>query len=445
MGLIERVLAWEALDSRGTPTVACAVRLAGGAEGEAIVPSGASTGSHEAHERRDGGERYLGRGVRAAVAAVRDEIGPLLAGREAADQPGIDAAMRELDGTPELGRLGANAVLAASVACSLAAAREAGRPLWQVLAPDEPPLLPLPMVNVVSGGAHAGRIIDVQDFLVVPVGASSFAQALEWSARVRSATAQVLRERGHDVSLVADEGGLAAPLPTNRAALDLLLEGIERSGLEPGAEAAIAVDVAATQLVADGGYRLERELRTVREAELVEELVSWVGDYPIVSLEDALGEDDAGGWGLLTGRLGEQIQLLGDDLFATSSERLAAAIRDGVANAVLVKPNQVGTLTDARRVVEMAQAAGYATVVSARSGETEDAWLADLAVGWRAGQIKVGSTTRSERTAKWNRLLRIEAEYDQASFAGRAALAPRSMSCCARPARCGTGPDRGRR
>lgn len=425
VGLIERVLAWEALDSRGTPTVACAVRVAGGAEGEAVVPSGASTGSYEACERRDGGERYAGKGVAAAIASIREEIGPLLVGREAADQAGIDAALRELDGTPSLERLGANAVLAASVACALAAARAAGVPLWQAIAPGEPPLLPLPMVNVISGGAHAGRLVDVQDFLVVPVGADRFSQALEWSARVRAGTARALADRGHDVSLVADEGGLAAPLPTNRSALDLLLEGIERAGLEPGAEAAIAVDVAATQLVADGGYRLERELRTLREAELVEELVTWVADYPIVSIEDALGEDDAGGWGLVTGHLGDRIQLLGDDLFASSPERLRAAIRDGVANAVLVKPNQVGTLTDARRVVELAQAAGYATVVSARSGETEDAWLADLAVGWRAGQIKVGSTTRSERTAKWNRLLRMEAEHPGASFAGRSALAPR--------------------
>ncbi len=421
--MIEHVLGWEALDSRGAPTVGCVVRLESGAEGEAIVPSGASTGTHEAHERRDGEERYGGKGVRGAVRALRDEIGPLLLGRDPADQQGIDGALRALDGTPDLHRLGANAVLGASVACALAAARTRGMPLWQLLAPDEAPLLPLPMVNVISGGAHAGRMIDVQDFLVVPVGAASFAEAIEWAARVRAATADELRRHGHEVSLVADEGGLAGPLPSNRAALDLLLAGIERSGLVPGSQAAIAVDVAATQLLAAGGYALASEGRSLRAGELVEELAGWSDDYPIVSIEDALGEDDGEGWGLVTGRLADRIQLLGDDLFATSPDRLRAGIRAGIANAVLVKPNQVGTLTDARRVVEIAKEAGYATVLSARSGETEDAWLADLAVGWRTGQIKVGSTMRSERTAKWNRLLRIEAERPDAVFAGRAALA----------------------
>lgn len=424
VGVIERVLAWEALDSRGTPTVGCVVRLQGGAEGQAIVPSGASTGSHEAHERRDGEERYGGKGVRGAVASLRDEIGPMLLRRDAADQEEIDAALRDLDGTPDLARLGANAVLAASVACALAAAHARGLPLWQMLDPDGAPLLPLPMVNVISGGAHAGRMIDLQDFLVVPVGAARFGQAVEWASRVRAATAQELRRHGHEVSLVADEGGLAAPLPSNRAALDLLVSGIERSGLTPGSEAAIAVDVAASQLVAADGYALASEGRSLRAAELVEEMATWSEEYPIVSIEDALGEDDGEGWGLVTGRLADRIQVLGDDLFATSPQRLRAAIRDGIANAVLVKPNQVGTLSDARRVVELAQEAGYATVLSARSGESEDAWLADLAVGWRGGQIKVGSTTRSERTAKWNRLLRIEAERPDAVFAGQAALAP---------------------
>ncbi len=422
MDLIERVHAWEALDSRGTPTVACAVRLESGAEGEAVVPSGASTGSHEAHERRDGGGRYAGKGVAGAVAGFRTEIAPELVGRDAFDQRGVDAALRALDGTPTLGRLGANAVLAASVACAIAAARGMNLPLWRALSPDLPPLLPLPMVNVISGGAHAGGLLDVQDFLVVPVGAQTFAEAIEWAARVRSATAAVLREQGHGVALVADEGGLAAPLASNRAALDVLLAGIERSGLEPGTEAAIAVDVAATQLLVDGTYVLTSEKRSLRAGELVGELAGWVDDYPIVSIEDALGEDDVEGWRLATTRLARGIQLLGDDLFATSPARLETGIRAGIANAVLVKPNQVGTLSEARRVVAMAQAASYATVLSARSGETEDSWLADLAVGWRTGQLKVGSTTRSERTAKWNRLLRIESEHPDAIFAGRSAL-----------------------
>jgi enolase len=422
MALIAGLHAWEALDSRGTPTVGCAVRLEDGSEGEATVPSGASTGSHEAHERRDGGERYGGRGVRDAVAAFRTEIGAELVGRDALDQDAVDANLRALDGTTSLSRLGANAVLAASLACAIAAARSQGLPLWKALCPDLPPLLPLPMVNVISGGAHAGGLLDVQDFLVVPVGARTFAEAIEWASRVRAATAAVLRERGHDVSLVADEGGLAAPLPSNRAALDVLLEGIDRSGLEPGAEAAIAVDVAATQFLVNGNYVLASENRSLRAQELVDELAAWVDDYPIVSIEDALGEDDDAGWRYATTRLGDNVQLLGDDLFVTSPDRLRAGIRDGVANAVLVKPNQVGTLSDARRVVEIARDAGYATVLSARSGETEDSWLADLAVGWRTGQLKVGSTMRSERTAKWNRLLRIESERDDAEFAGRSAL-----------------------
>jgi len=418
VGLIERVLGWEALDSRGTPTVGCVVRLEGGIEEEVIVPSGASVGQYEAHERRDGGERYAGKGVRGAVAALRDEIGPALVGRDVADQAGIDAALRMLDGTPNLRRLGANAVLAASVACSLAAARLQRVPLWQLFAPYEAPLLPLPMVNVISGGAHAGRMIDVQDFLVVPVGAASFGEAVEWAGRVRAATAEEMRLRGYEVSLVADEGGLAAPFPSNRGALDLLVNGIERSGLSAGADAAIAVDVAATQLVIKDGYLFRSENRSLQAAELVEEMAAWVSDYPIVSIEDVLGEDDASGWRLATRRLAARVQLLGDDLFATSPGRVRDGIRAGVANAVLVKPNQVGTLTDALRVVRIAHDAGYATVLSARSGETEDAWLADLAVGWRTGQIKVGSTMRSERTAKWNRLLRIEAEHEDANFAG---------------------------
>ncbi len=434
MGLIAGVHAWEALDSRGTPTVGCVVRLEDGSEGEAIVPSGASTGSHEAHERRDGGERYGGKGVLDAVAALRSEVGPALIGRDALDQGGVDAALRALDGTPNLARLGGNAVLAASVACAIAAARSQSLPLWRALCPDRPPLLPLPMVNVISGGAHAGGLVDMQDFLVVPLGATSFAEAIEWASRVRTATAAVLRDRGHDVSLVADEGGLAAPLESNRAALDVLLAGIERSGLEPGAEASIAIDVAATQLLVDGKYVLASENRSLTRAELVDELGAWVDRFPIVSIEDALGEDDAEGWSLASARLASRIQLLGDDLFVTSPERLAAGITGHIANAVLVKPNQVGTLSDARRVVEIAAGAGYATVLSARSGETEDTWLADLAVGWRTGQLKVGSTNRSERNAKWNRLLRIESEHPDATFAGASALVPRRARRVASPA-----------
>ena len=285
----------------------------------------------------------------------------------------------------------------------------------------------MPMVNVVSGGAHArGAGVDVQDVMVVPIGAESFAEAIEWAWRVRRATGEVAGEHGYASSLVADEGGLGLPLPSNRDALELVLAGIERAGLSPGEQAAIAVDVAATQLLVAGGYRLATDDRTLDPAGLIDELEAWCDDFPVVSLEDPLAEDDWTGWSEATRRLGARVQLVGDDLFVTRTERLRHGIETGVANAVLVKPNQCGTLTATREAVDLARGSGYATVVSARSGDTEDGWLADLAVGWLAGQIKVGSTTRSERTAKWNRLLRIEAELGaDARFAGRTALAPR--------------------
>ena len=421
---IEGILAFEALDSRGTPTVACSVTLAGGARACATVPSGASTGRHEAHERRDGGERYGGRGVRDAVAAVNGEIAARLHGYDAADQAVIDAALRDLDGTPNLGRLGGNAVLAASVACALAAAEAARVPLWQLLDPSPSPLLPRPMVNVLSGGAHAARAVDVQDVLVIPLAAATFGEAIEHAALVRAGAAAELRERGYATALVADEGGLAAPLASNEEALDIAARGIERAGVD----AALALDVAATQLSDGDGYRLAREDRRLDGAGLAREIAAWAGRYPLVSIEDPLGEDDWESWRLMTELIGNDVQLLGDDLFATSTERLAHGIGAGVANAVLVKPNQAGTLSDAREALELAQREGYATVVSARSGDTEDGWLADLAVGWRSGQIKVGSTQRSERTAKWNRLLRIEAERPGAELAPWSVARPRSST-----------------
>ncbi len=420
---ITGVSAWEVLDSRGTPTVACEVRLGGGACAAAAVPSGASTGTHEAREARDGGPRYGGRGVRRAVANVRDVLGPAVVGRDAEDQAGLDAALRAADGTPTLGRVGANAVLAVSVASMRAAAAASGVPLYRRLSGDADPLLPLPMINIISGGAHAGGTVDIQDFLIVPIGATTFAQAIEWAWRVRQGTVAVAAKRGLPVALVADEGGLGPPLPSNRAALELLVDGIAHAGLRLGTEVALAVDVAATQLLHGGRYHLAAEGRVLDGAALLDELVSWCADYAIVSLEDPMGEDDWATWATASARLGGRLQILGDDLFVTDLQRLERGIADGVANAVLVKPNQTGTLSDARAVVVRAQQAGYATVVSARSGDTEDAWLADLAVGWRAGQIKVGSLTRAERTAKWNRLLRIEAEAGgRATFAGRAAL-----------------------
>lgn len=429
-GEIARVRAWEALDSRGTPTVACEVTLRDGSRASAMAPAGASTGRAEALELRDGGERYEGRGVRRAVAGVHDVIAPALAGCDAFEQAKIDALLVQLDGTPELGRLGANAILATSVANARAAAACEGISLASMLdrQDGEPPLLPLPMVNVISGGAHAGGAVDMQDFLVVPLGASCFAEAIEWAARVRAATRTVAAERGLTVALVADEGGLGPSLPSSRAALELLSAGIERSGLVAGEQVAIAIDVAASQFCdGSGRYRLTdarsaRGWREIDAAALVDELAQWCDAHPIVSLEDPLAEEDWQGWEHASRRLGARVQLLGDDLLVTNSARLQRAVRAGIANAVLVKPNQCGTLTDARGVLEQAREVGYATVVSARSGETEEDWLADLAVGWRAGQIKVGSTMRSERTAKWNRLLAIEAEQ-HTRFAGRAALA----------------------
>jgi enolase len=434
---IHGLLAWEALDSRGKPTVGCEVTLAGGARGSATVPSGASTGTHEALELRDGDPaRYGGNGVLKAVANVNGEIAERVRGFDAADQRELDAALRSLDGTAELGRLGANAVLAVSVAAAVAAADGTGADLWRHAArmagrDGEAPLLPLPMVNIISGGAHAGRSIDVQDFLVVPLGARSFREAIEWASRVRAGTAEVLAEQGLPVALVADEGGLGPVLPTNRSALELLVRGIERTGLPlengGGDGVGVAIDIAATQFAdKDGHYVLAAEDRRLSAAELVEELAQWCDRFPIVSLEDALAEDDWDGWTAATSRLaGHRIQLLGDDFFVTHLDRLERGIAAGAANAVLVKPNQAGTLSDALAVVHGAHEAGYTTVLSARSGESEDSWLADLAVGWRTGQIKVGSTMRSERTAKWNRLLRLEAELGEtARYAGSEGLRP---------------------
>jgi enolase len=420
MTRIGAVRAFEALDSRGRPTVAARVELAGGARGSALAPSGASTGSGEAVELRDGGERYAGLGVQRAVAHANGPLAEAVVGLDAADQAGVDDALRAADGSADLGRLGANAIVAISIATAIAASRALGVELYRLAGPA--PLLPLPMVNIISGGAHATGGIDVQDLLCVPLGAGSFAEAIEWSARVRAATAAVAAERGLGSSLVADEGGLGPALASTGAALDLLARGIERSGLRAGDQVAIAIDVAATQLVHGGGYRLRNEGRELSGPELVELVDGWCRSYPIVSVEDPLGDEDWATWRLATERLGSRVQLLGDDLLVTDSARLARAIEGGVANAVLVKPNQVGTLSQAAGVVRAAQAAGYRTVVSARSGDTEDRWLADLAVGWRAGQIKVGSTMRSERTAKWNRLLEIEALDPDATYAGGSAV-----------------------
>jgi enolase len=425
--VIESVFAWEALDSRGIPTVAAEVTLRGGARGTATVPSGASTGTYEARELRDGGTRYGGKGVTAAVAAVNGPLARAVRGIDAGKQELVDGALRDADETPSLSRLGSNSVLAVSVASALAAAEAAGQPLYRAAAPENSTvILPLPMINIISGGAHAGRSLDIQDLLVMPVGAESFAEAIEMAWRVRRGTAAALDARGLPTALVADEGGLGPLLPSNRAALLALYDGIERAGLTPGDDAAIAIDVAATQFYdrTTGHYRLALDNRELDAGEWIAELAEWCRNFPIVSVEDPLADQDWASWRIAATELAG-IQLLGDDLFVTDSTRLARGVDDRIANAVLVKPNQTGTLTDAARVVDQARAAGFATVLSARSGETEDSWLADLAVAWQTRQIKVGSTMRSERTAKWNRLLRIEAELgDEAVFAEVTGLAP---------------------
>jgi enolase len=432
-GTISEVLGWEALDSRGNPTVGCEVTLSSGAVGTALAPAGASTGTHEARELRDGGSRFGGRGVRTALAHLRDELTPAVRGLPAADQQTVDDTLRATDGTGALSRLGANAILALSLAVRIAAAADSGRPLWRhALGPNEsgetvelPMPMPMPMINIISGGAHAGRAIDIQDVLVMPLGAESFPQAIEWVDRVRRATGDELASRGLPTTLVADEGGYGPQLGTNDAALEIVTLAIERAGLTPEQDMGIALDIAATQFFdpSTGRYTLSTEDRTLTSEEWAVELASWTKRFPVVSVEDAMGEDDWDGWRAISDALRDTVQLVGDDLFATNADRLRRGTALGVANAILVKPNQIGTVSQAHAIVEQARVSGYATVLSARSGETEDSWLADLSVGWRTGQIKVGSLTRSERTAKWNRLLRLHAELgEQAGFAGRGFL-----------------------
>lgn len=412
-GVITDLRSWEALDSRGRPTVAARVCVDGGFSATALAPSGASAGSHEAAELRDGGERYQGRGVRRAVEHVRSRLAPALRG---IDVSTVDAVLRGLDPTPGFAGLGANAVIAVSLAALRARAAAAGTSVARLLAGDGPLLLPMPMVNIVSGGAHAGGLVDIQDVLVIPIGATSFAQAIEWAAAVRAAATTLARAHPGSV-LVADEGGLGLPLRSNREALELVTDAIRAAGLEPGTDVSLGIDVAATQLVHESGYRFASEDRTLRPAQLVDEVTAWCADSPVVSVEDIVAEDDWDGWRYASEMLGDRVELVGDDLFVTSPSRLDRGIQAGIGNSVLVKVNQNGLVSGAAEVIAAAHAAGYRTVVSARSGDTEEDWLADLAVGWRAGQIKVGSTHRSERTAKWNRLLELEAT-EQTTFAG---------------------------
>ncbi|MGE5737709.1 MAG: phosphopyruvate hydratase [Betaproteobacteria bacterium] len=424
---IRAVHAREILDSRGRPTVEVDVDLGGGAAGRASVPSGASTGASEAHELRDGDPtRYAGLGVRRAVHNVNDEIATALQGFDARDQRRLDQTLRDMDGTPQLRRLGANATLAVSLAACRAVAAAWDQRLYERIAElaHARPLLPMPMTNILSGGLHAGRSMDAQDFLAVPMHASSIADAIQVVARVRSAAADVMRERGLP-TLLADEGGLSPGCESGRAALELMTEAIERSGLRPGEDVAIAIDVAAGTLIDAGTrYRLAREGRVLSSGEMIDMIAAWVDAFPVVSVEDALGDEDWDGWRQLTSGLGKRLQLVGDDLFATNAQRVARGIRDRVGNAVLVKANQNGTLTGALDVIAQAKAAGYATIVSARSGETEDAFMSDLAVGTGAGQIKIGSLRTSNTVSKYNQLLRIE-ESSRAPYAGASALSKR--------------------
>jgi enolase len=420
---IEAVDAWEVLDSRGNPTVRVRV-TAGGETGTFTVPAGASTGAHEAVERRDGDDRYGGMGVRDAVATVRDELGPLVVGRDATDQAGIDEVLAEYDGTDDFSSVGSNAVLGVSGGVAHAACAALGRPLYEHLAPGDPGRLPMPMVNVLSGGLHAEGGPEIQDFLVIPVGADSYPHALEIVWDVRSAVGERVADGG--APLVADEGGFSTDVPSVDAAFDLLADGVRDAGYALGGDVAFAVDVAATHFYDERSdrYVLDSVDESRSREGMVDLVAGWVADYPLVSVEDPLTEDDWAGWALLADRIGDEVQLLGDDFLVTNEARLDRAVDAEAANAVLVKPNQTGTLTGARRVVEAARDAGWAPVVSARSGETCDATIADFAVALDAGQIKIGSLARSERLAKYNRLLAIDRFHD-GGFAGDDALAPR--------------------
>jgi enolase len=407
---ISRIIAREVLDSRGNPTVEVEVHCQGGAHGQAIVPSGASTGRHEAAELRDGEpQRFGGKGVRQAVANIHRVIGPHLVGRSAGDQQSQDRLLCELDGTPNKSNLGANAILGVSLACAHAAAAARGLALWQYLDWGGQARMPMPMVNLISGGLHAGGNLDFQDFLLMPIGAHSYSESLVMTFAVYRALAAVLSEKGYEAVLVGDEGGFGPKLRSNGEAIEIILEAITKTGLKPGKDAALAIDVASSHFFFDGNYHLkEGSGRTIESHELVTLLEKWVDAYPILSIEDGMAEDDWEGWQKLTKSLGKRIQLIGDDLFVTNSQRLLEGIKQNVANCVLVKINQIGTLTETLEVIQQAKSADYRTVISARSGETEDTTIADLAVGTGAGQIKIGSIVRGERSAKYNRLLRIE-------------------------------------
>jgi enolase len=422
MSEIEQLIGREILDSRGNPTVEVEVLLASGATGRAAVPSGASTGTHEAVELRDGGDRYGGRGVQRAVDHVNGEIARGLQGFEALGQRDLDAALVDLDGTPNKGRLGANAILGVSLAVARAAADEVGLPLYRYVGGTGAHLLPVPMMNVINGGVHADNNVDLQEFMIVPIGAASFAEALRWGAETYHQLRTVLRRRSL-ATAVGDEGGFAPNLPSNEEAVKVLVEAMEATGRVPGDEVAIAIDVAASEFYRDGSYYLAGEQRSLSAEQFVVYLAELCDRYPVISVEDGMAEDDWDGWAQLTARLGDRLQLVGDDVFVTNEARLARGIDAQVANAILIKVNQIGTLTETLDTMALAGRAGYASVISHRSGETEDTTIADLAVATNCGQIKTGAPARSDRVAKYNQLLRIEGALgDTARYAGRKAF-----------------------
>jgi enolase len=420
---IEHVIGREVLDSRGNPTVEAEVLLSSGARGRAIAPSGASTGMHEAVELRDGGDRFGGKGVRQAVSHVNGTIADALEGLDALDQRAIDFTMIDLDGTPDKASLGANAMLAVSLANAKSVADELDLPLFRSIGGTNAHALPVPMLNVLNGGAHARNSIDFQEFMLMPVGAASFSEALRWGTETYHALRATLAERNL-ATAVGDEGGFAPDLPTNEDAVTLLVEAIERAGRVPGEDIALAMDPATSELWRDGSYVLAGEGRTMDSAELVDYWVDLVQRFPIVSIEDGMAEEDWDGWARLTEAIGTKVQLVGDDIFVTNSTLLERGIREGVANAILIKLNQIGTLTETLDTIDLANRSSYRPVISHRSGETEDTTIADLAVAVNAGQIKAGAPARSDRVAKYNQLLRIEEDLGQsATFPGRAALA----------------------
>jgi len=422
MSQIEHVHARQILDSRGNPTVEVELSLRSGAWGRAAVPSGASTGEFEATELRDGGPEWNGKGVSRAVANVNGEIAAAVQGQDAAAQAGLDRLLSNLDGTPNKSRLGANAILAVSLAAAHAAAAEERLPLWRYLGGETAHVLPVPLMNVLNGGVHADNLVDFQEFMIVPVGATSFAEGLRWADEVFHRLKETIHARGMSTA-VGDEGGFAPDLDSNEQALELLVEGIRAAGYEPGEQVAIALDPAASEIYKDGAYVLESEGRSLTSDELAAYWEDLAGRYPIVSIEDGMDEEDWDGWAALTQRLGEHMQLVGDDVFVTNTERLRRGIDSGVANAILIKVNQIGTLTETLAAIRLARESGYAAVMSHRSGETEDVTIADLAVATGCGQIKAGAPSRTDRVAKYNQLLRIEEALGaDATYLGRGAF-----------------------